>query len=946
MLCCAATVFCQYNAEVFSPANGLVDAKVNRIYQDSLGRLIFLTRDGASVYDGKQIKNYTEADGVTIGVTAGLIEFSEDDLLILTLGHIAFRLQKGRLTADTSLFRACNEVHDAFPVGPGQWVVESSEGFFLLNGQKLHMLLPFAKTNQFSNWSTEGIGCTDSLIFFSEARPEGPLLYAYNWRRKKMLYRFTPPQGSLAFSVHNGQLYFLHKQNICRLMPQSNAGVTTEVVFTLPESLLRKGSIIGIKHGRFWLQQTRGILSAFELDGSGRKIYEFDLPGKVTSFHGLLQDREQNLWLLATGIGAVQLSPVRFKEITQFGYVHSLIKWKDSLQILSNSGIVYQKTKTATKAAATMPAGAWPFSFVCGGTTWFATKRGLQSAEGKVIPLPGIEIEGKYYFAGRSQYDEAGNALLSGYHFIRFSPQQKVHLYTLPYYSDNIVAAGKNVYWAFCRSDHVLKMKIEGDSIRLLRQWLVKGLNPRYAWAKDSSHFLIGTRKSGIVFLKEAEGQLTVEKQLGPAQGLSNYFVSFITALNDSSFAISTSSGLDLLQLRGTDTIIEKISAPDHYFNQIAETELLGDSLFVKSIDARLFVFRPEPLHRQLFKPRLVLSKIEVNGDVLTTEKTEFPYRQNNFRFEASAASFINSREIQFEFVLRNADRQWVKTGNQPLFEINNLEPGDYRLQVRVSFPAKRYPDQVLHYAFTVQKPFWQTVWFRLLFICTVITTIVLLVKSFYVRKFNRQKTLLEKKQAVEKERNRIATDMHDDLGAGLSRIKFLSERLKFQHQSTPISSELNKISAYSDEMAEKMGEIVWALNQRFDSAGDLVAFCRAYASEFLAEKNIALQFQSDVEGDRVLNGETRRNIFLAIKEALNNIAKHSGATEVQMQMKVAKGLYISIADNGSGFDIEKLRPFANGVENMKKRMAEIGGTLEFLNNNGTVVVISLEHLP
>ena len=127
--------------------------------------------------------------------------------------------------------------------------------------------------------------------------------------------------------------------------------------------------------------------------------------------------------------------------------------------------------------------------------------------------------------------------------------------------------------------------------------------------------------------------------------------------------------------------------------------------------------------------------------------------------------------------------------------------------------------------------------------------------------------------------------------------------------------------------MAEKMGEIVWALNQRYDSLQDLISFSRSYASEYLQDKNIQLNFSSQISGNPWINGETRRNIYLTIKEALNNTCKHAHASEVNISFQMPEQeLEVLISDNGTGFRQEQVRPFANGLvicENELKVLAE-----------------------
>jgi signal transduction histidine kinase len=135
------------------------------------------------------------------------------------------------------------------------------------------------------------------------------------------------------------------------------------------------------------------------------------------------------------------------------------------------------------------------------------------------------------------------------------------------------------------------------------------------------------------------------------------------------------------------------------------------------------------------------------------------------------------------------------------------------------------------------------------------------------------------------------------------------------------------------------MNEIVWALNQRYDSCEDLVSFCRSYASEYLQDKNIKLHFSTTDIPDRKIQGELRRNIFLVIKEALYNTVKHADASEATLSFNFqGNDVEVIVADNGKGFTQESIRPFANGLENMKKRIQDIGGKIEINREKGVSI--------
>jgi signal transduction histidine kinase len=300
--------------------------------------------------------------------------------------------------------------------------------------------------------------------------------------------------------------------------------------------------------------------------------------------------------------------------------------------------------------------------------------------------------------------------------------------------------------------------------------------------------------------------------------------------------------------------------------------------------------------------------------------------------------------DIEYSYRLVGADADWNASGSNQTASYANLKPGAYSFKLRARYKGdNQWNETLLPLRFTIATPWNRSWWFFLLMALATAGLIWYLIKSYYASRLEKERAFLEKEKAVEQERTRIATDMHDDFGANLSRIKFLSEKIKITgNKDAGLSAELTKISNYSDEMAEKMGEIVWALNQKYDSLGELVAFCRAYASEYLEAHGIALDF-TELVTDRQLKGEIRRNLFLVLKEGLHNIIKHAGATQVSILFEEENNmLHIRISDDGKGIDLDRIRPFANGLENMKKRVRDCGGGIDFVNKGGTVILIDL----
>ncbi len=187
-------------------------------------------------------------------------------------------------------------------------------------------------------------------------------------------------------------------------------------------------------------------------------------------------------------------------------------------------------------------------------------------------------------------------------------------------------------------------------------------------------------------------------------------------------------------------------------------------------------------------------------------------------------------------------------------------------------------------------------------------------------------------------ERSRISKEIHDELGSSLTSISLLTEVLK-KRIDTKANPEVNKISATSADMVDKMNEIIWALNTSNDTINSLIAYVRKFSNHFLEDAGIHLQFEEPpLQQEMAIEGTVRRNIYLTIKEAINNIVKHADAAHVQVQVQMKDGLYINIQDDGKGIDFATLPAFRNGLSNMKKRMEDIGGSLNIESTNGTLI--------
>jgi signal transduction histidine kinase len=205
-----------------------------------------------------------------------------------------------------------------------------------------------------------------------------------------------------------------------------------------------------------------------------------------------------------------------------------------------------------------------------------------------------------------------------------------------------------------------------------------------------------------------------------------------------------------------------------------------------------------------------------------------------------------------------------------------------------------------------------------------------------------------ERRQQIINERNRIAYDLHDDLGSGLTTIALLSEKLQFDIKNVEIKARIEKITFQANDLMGKMSTIIWVLNSQNDTLESLINYLRRYAFEYLQEThNLNLTFPLPELPPSVstqkLSGETRRELFLAFKETLHNIIKHANSKHVDIVILLKDNeLSIRIDDNGQGFVTENL--VGNGLKNMAQRMTKLGGTFDIFSNKkgGMTVVLIL----
>jgi signal transduction histidine kinase/ligand-binding sensor domain-containing protein len=316
------------------------------------------------------------------------------------------------------------------------------------------------------------------------------------------------------------------------------------------------------------------------------------------------------------------------------------------------------------------------------------------------------------------------------------------------------------------------------------------------------------------------------------------------------------------------------------------------------------------------------------------TAPLRLPPRHQKLEFQFAALSYSSPENVQFRYQLKNFDQNWNESGPTPSARYPRLAAGNYEFQVQACNEAGVWNEVGFRLNLAVLPFFWQTWWFRFGVLATFTAGVVGVVRYFSFRRLQRELARLEQQAALHRERTRIARDMHDEVGSKLSRLSLLSEMASHQPEMPAAArGEVAEISETARDTIRSFEEIVWAVNPRNDSLANLVHYLCRFAEDFFEGSPTQCVFDvPDEIPPRELPTELRHHVFLAAKEALNNVLKHANACQVCVRLRLrADGFEIAVEDDGCGFGAEAKRPrpgSGNGLENMRERMKSVGGEL------------------
>jgi ligand-binding sensor domain-containing protein/two-component sensor histidine kinase len=433
--------------------------------------------------------------------------------------------------------------------------------------------------------------------------------------------------------------------------------------------------------------------------------------------------------------------------------------------------------------------------------------------------------------------------------------------------------------------------------------------------------------------------------------GLPNNVVYGILSDHKGNLWLSTNKGLSCFnpQQQSFRNFDHKDGLQSNEFNRGAHCRTKDGCLFFGGVNGFNY-FYPREILNNMTVPQIVITglrignhpvPIQAEGSPLTkaiylTKKLRVPYAQNFISLEFASMDYTNSEKNQYQYKLEGFQAQWINSDHTHSATYTNLDPGTYTFRVKGSNNDGTWDETGTSLELIILPPWYMTWWFRIAMV------LVLLSGAYSFYRFRLGQAL--KLQAI---RNRIAGDLHDEVGSNLSNIFIFSnvaqQKAKANDETGPL---LQKITDYTQQSMEAMDDIVWMINTRNDRFENIMVRMRTLAAEFSETSGCELQLDFDKQlNDIHLNMEYRKNFYLIYKEAINNAAKYAACKNAWIEMTLhQKIITLHIRDNGRGFDLANTRK-GNGLFNMKKRAELLKGNLAIKSTagEGTSVLLSFK---
>lgn len=510
---------------------------------------------------------------------------------------------------------------------------------------------------------------------------------------------------------------------------------------------------------------------------------------------------------------------------------------------------------------------------------------------------------------------------------------------------DRVSAISCDAYgrvWLGCWNKGLYVCQRKGDTLFVVKHFDAdngfKNLRIRSLLLADNGLLYAGTRTQGIYVFDTKTPLSNVAVNYTETNGLEGAWVKQIKKFGSKIYA-ATNEGVFVFMQQQTPAF-EKIS--DNDFNVETNSFFLDRQILYRGTQNGIVKSSVAYTVSDTLLP-VYISNISINGKTDSTfasyqqhyqRSQPLQYYQNNIAFDFTALYYKDETKVRYQYRLLPQQTEWSLATSANFITYPQLPPNSYTFEVKASSNQFTWSKTAV-YQFEVLAPFYRTTWFYFL----LMALLGLLFYSYY-------RMRIKQIEAMQKVRNRIARDLHDDVGSALSTINIFSAMAKQNFGSSPQKAELlvGKISETSQHMLYNMHDIVWSISPKNDTMQSIVARMREYASSVCEAKNIEAVFDfSTAVSELHLDMNKRYDLLMIFKEAVNNSVKYAGCTRIIITLNYnASLLHLEVSDNGCGFDSATVKQ-GNGLANMQQRGTNLKGTLVVTTGTGRGCSIKLQ---
>ncbi len=943
-------------SRVWQVDDGLPAANVAGIAQTTNGYLWLATQAGLARFDGAQFEVVPISAGRTRPIIRVMLRDHTENFWLAVNGGAVIRYNPETRVA--FMFSATNGLPNALALQ----MIETPDHTVWISyaDNSVFCITPDNRVTRITTLS--GLNEDGTCAFTLDAH--GVLWFAKGLRYGFFSENHFTTVGTLGernpqiLGSRTGGIWICTPSQLCKAI--SNSPPVTVARFEADSNRMRPSALYEDIQGRLWIGTASDGL--FLLDHTNL----FKVETSQNKIRAIMQDREGSIWVGTDGGGLNRLQPRVVELIGRdqglpFETVRSMAEdGAGNLWVVTQDGALTRLPDNDWTRG--NPVEDWPGGIVhCvvsdkEGAMWIGTyQHGLYCWQNDKYTrfdrhngLGGGSI--------RSLMVDSRNDLWIGLeteHFVQRYHDGEFHSYQLPANSRAVSAMAED------SSGQIWMGTLDGRLLQVSGDTLLEVLQPtsdppypiRCLSVTPDGSLWIGYAVNGICRLKAGK-----PVQISPENGLMDGNICALMPDNAGRMWFASDRGIyfvTLAQLNnfadGKDDRVQSISygrdaglpGLQAYYGYWPGALFTRKEEILFPTHSGIAVVYPDHVRANRIPPNVLIQSVLVDGQTVSSQDGQnVRVAPNHKKFEISftAPSFVSPREVRFRYRLKGWTEDWseAERGHPAVF--SRLPPGNYTFQVTACNNYGVWNEKGAVFHFAVLPFIWQRWWFRIPAMLIFVMMIAGVVRYASLRHVRQMMKRVEQEAALQKERTRIAQDMHDELGARFTQISLLGELSRNSLRDHDQAQDLlGQISRVAQTGVKSLDEIVWAVNPRNDTLPELLDYTGQYALDFVKSAGLQCRLDfPDAPSPFEISGDIRHAVFLIVKESLHNVVKHSQATRVQIGFELAEAEMLwRIDDDGKGFEPAAENALEDGLRNIRQRAAALGGHAEILSQPG-----------